>query len=453
MKNPFSKSLTKAKIKKIWQNVEKADERKDPEAVWQHIQPLLKAQAEHENAFGALISIVYDGHLTREQASDVLEQIYDAHKDDISVVTKVGSCLENVRDIDDLNAPPPEHPLIQTLLVRLMELSLSCNGTEYEENVLEALCLTARLMARQQDEVAERSYKRLTEVLPDTDWVFFNYGLFLKTRGRFEEGIKIQKRALELSDEPGQAYYWNLGICATGAGNGERALEIWKGQEQNIEMGRFDLPEGGYPSCKVRLAEFPLAERGKENDYPGLEETIWIERLSPCHGIIRSVMVQNLGIDYGDVIMFDGAPYTYHTYGDKQIPVFPHLSTLRRLNYQFYDFVGTQDQAEQISSISGELERDAVVYVHTENYKILCMSCFRDPDTQHEKHDNEEHHVVTGRIAAPPEMNAKDLLAQIDAASAAKISCRIFSPDLCAAAGDDDRSKFEQRQFDILSSD
>ena len=111
---------------------------------------------------------------------------------------------------------------------------------------------------------------------------------------------------------------WNLGICATGAGEGEVALQVWKDLGQKIEMGRFGLPDGGYPQCKIRLAERPLAERDASQDDPGLEETIWVERLSPCHGIIRSVLYQDLGIDYGDVVLFDGAPITYHTYGEER---------------------------------------------------------------------------------------------------------------------------------------
>ncbi|MFX7640566.1 hypothetical protein ABTJ59_19895, partial [Acinetobacter baumannii] len=85
------------------------------------------------------------------------------------------------------------------------------------------------------------------------------------------------------------------------------------------------MPEGGYPACKVKLAERPLAERAADSDDPGQEETVWIERLSPCHGIIRSVLYGKLGVDYGDVILTDGAPITHHTYGEQQIPVFPHL--------------------------------------------------------------------------------------------------------------------------------
>ncbi|MGI1715343.1 hypothetical protein, partial [Escherichia coli] len=39
----------------------------------------------------------------------------------------------------------------------------------------------------------------------------------------------------------------------------------------------------------------------------------------PCHGIIRSVLYGKLGVDYGDVILTDGAPITHHTYGEQQI--------------------------------------------------------------------------------------------------------------------------------------
>jgi hypothetical protein len=88
---------------------------------------------------------------------------------------------------------------------------------------------------------------------------------------------------------------------------------------QHIEMGRFGLPEGSYGQVKVRLAEHPLAERKAGENDPGLEETIWIERLSPCHGIVRSALFQDLGVDYGDVVLFDGAPVTHHKYGEDHV--------------------------------------------------------------------------------------------------------------------------------------
>src|SRR5262249_22735591 len=163
------------------------------------------------------------------------------------------------------------------------------------------------------------------------------------------------------------------------------------------------LPEGSYPLCKVKLAERPLAERNADMDDPGLQETIWIERLSPCHGIIRSVLYDDLGVDYGDVILFDGAPITFHTYGDDKVEVFPHLATLVRQNYQFFDFAGTQGEPRQLSDADRDLDGDSVIYSHSEFVMQFCARCWRDPDVDHERHEPVETRVVVGRIAAAPD--------------------------------------------------
>ena len=262
--------------------------------------------------------------------------------------------------------------------------------------------------------------------------------------------MAANQTAARLSEGTHEAIEWNLGICATGAGQGEVALEVWKRMQQRIEMGRFGLPEGGYPQCKVKLAQRPLAERTADADDPGLQETIWIERLSPCHGIVRSVLYQDLGVDYGDVVLIDGAPVTYHTYGEEQVPVFPHLASLVRRNFQFFDFAGTQAEARQLADSSGDLEQDAIVYAHSENYQVLCASCWRDPELDHETHDREEKHVVTGRIAAPPQLTPADLLDQLDKALAKRGTCQLYAPDLCHAAGAYSRAAVERRRFDML---
>jgi hypothetical protein len=297
--------------------------------------------------------------------------------------------------------------------------------------------------------MCETSCRKLTGINPRKSAYRYNLGLFFKTRGRFEDGMKSNQLAASLADEPIDSYEWNLGICATGARNGAVALEVWKRMGQKIEMGRFGLPEGSYPPCKVKLAQHPLAERHADLDHPGLEETIWIERLSPCHGIIRSVLFQDLGIDYGDVILIDGAPITYHTYGGTKIPVFPHLATLTRRNYQFFDFAGTQDQSGQLSI---GLADDITVYPHSENFRVLCANCWRDPDLDHERHERVEKHVVTGRIAAPGDIDPVQLLDRLDKAMVARSRCHLYAPGLCMAAGFEARASVEKRRFDLLTA-
>lgn len=444
--------LSPGRIESIETDVIEAASSGDSERAWNAIKPLLGAQKRHKQAATCLLRLVAGRHFPVDRAVDILAEVHAAHPDDDEMLVLLGDALEAARDIDDLNAAPPDHPLFHGVVDRLAHLAPTAADPDRLKAILRGLSTGSRMMARQRDELAEQSYKRLVELDPDRSSGHYNLGLFYKTRGRFREGMLANQEAVRLADEPVEAYEWNLGICATGAGEAGIALAVWKGMGQKIEMGRFGLPDGGYPQCKVRLAERPLAERTADDDDPGLEETIWIQRLSPCHGIIRSVLYQHLGVDYGDVVLFDGAPITHHKYGDTDVPVFPHLATLVRNHYQFYDFAGTQDASGRIADASRDLHRDAIVYAHSENFLILCSRCWRDPDLDHEDHAGEEKHVVHGRIAAPPDIPAGELLKQLDQALQSREPCRIYSPDLCEAAGSAERARFEQRRFELLRS-
>ena len=446
----LSKVLAEHEIESLEETIVAQASEGDASSAWEKLQKLRKVQEHQREAAWALLRISDQQLFDPEDVADVLMEIAAVHGDEPDLMALMGQCLEAIRDIDNLNAAAPNHPVFQHVVGRLAALAESHQGGEEEVALLRGLSGAARMVARQRDELAEATYRKLVEIDPEKCSNHYNLGLFYKTRGRFQEGMEANRRALELSGEDDEPYVWNLGICATGAGAADVALKVWKGIGNKIEMGRFGLPDGRYPTCKVRLAERPLAERSAEDDDPGREETIWIERLSPCHGIIRSVLYHNLGVNYGDVVLMDGAPITYHKYGDEEVPVFPHMATLIRRNYQIYPFAGTQETARQLADVSVDLERDALVYSHTESYRELCACCWRDPDVDHERHDVEEQHVVTGRIAAPEEVAPGDLLAQIDKALAERVPCKLYAPELCRAAGFEERAAVEQRRFEML---
>ncbi|HLZ02760.1 MAG TPA: prenyltransferase [Bradyrhizobium sp.] len=421
------------------------------QTAWQMVQPLRKAQPRQPEAAMALLWIVDERGLERQAAVEALSEIELSHGQDIEILSAVGGCLERARDIDDLNAPPPDDPVFRNVLEKLDALARTCEGRPEQETILRGLATSACMLARQHDAIAESSHRKLTEINPRKSEYHYNLGLFYKTRGRFAEGVTANQMAASLADEISEGCEWNLGICATGARNAEVALDVWKRLGQTIEIGRFGLPEGRYRPCKVKLAQRPLAERAANLDDPGQEETVWIERLSPCHGIIRSVLYGNLGVDYGDVILMDGAPITHHTYGEERVAVFPHLATLLRRNYQFFDFAGTQDKAGQLVGLSEELDGDAVVYSHSETVTMLCATCWRDPDIDHAHHESMERHVVTGRIAAPPDIAPARLLDLIDKGIEKREQCQLYAPDLCAAAGLVARERIDRRRFALLT--
>lgn len=445
----FRKKLSEKKIEQLEEAVISASEEGRCEAAWENIQTLQNAQKNQENVAESLIRLVEDRYLPHTQGLEVLAAIYDDYKDNSKIVSLIGSALEGARDIDELNLGPPEHPLFKSVVNDLAN-AVENPDIKNEEKILNGLSTAARMMGRQFDSVAEKSFRRLVEIDPNHPSYLYSLGLYCKTRGLFKDGMLANQKALALVDKPVESYQWNLGICATGAGEGEIALEIWKSIGNKIEMGRFNLPEGGYPQCKVKLAQRPLAERNISNDDPGLEETIWIERLSPCHGIIRSVLYQDLGVDYGDVILMDGAPITYHTYGDKQIPVFPHLATLVRSNYNFFNFAATQVENGQVSDLSLSLQKDAIIYVHSENFRALCETCWQDNQINHAEHKGEKKNIVTGRIAAPSDISPQELLSQIDDALVELENCKIYSPELCESAGFRERAEVEKHRFNML---
>jgi tetratricopeptide (TPR) repeat protein len=446
----LGKILSPGEIQSLESEVIKQAQAGSTETAWQELQPLRKAQHHQHEAVESLLRIIDQQCLPMDGAADVLSEIAQSHQQDVEILTALGVRLEAVRDIDDLNAPPPINPVFHTVVERLAAFAKDYDGLPGEEAILRGLATSARMLARQCDEIAENSYRKLTEINPRRGAYHYNLGLFFKTRGRFEEGVKSNQTAAGLADEGNDSCAWNLGICATGAGNAAVALDVWKRMGHKIEMGRFGLPEGAYPECKVTLAERPLAERTADQDDPGSQETIWIDRLSPCHGIIRNVLYDDLGVDYGDVILIDGAPITYHDYGGTKVPVFPHLATLIRRNYRLFDFAGTQDKRGQLADVSIDLDEDAIIYAHSENVKLLCANCWRDPDIDHENHDRVEKHVVIGRIAAPGHINPAQLLDQIDKAMAKQGRCRLYAPDLCVAAGFEARARIDQRRFDLL---
>jgi len=445
------KVISPERIESIFDLVDAALDAKDGELAWKRLKPLRRAQAHQQDVAERLLELVEQHRLPVERGLEVLEGVAEAYADNPMIMGQIGASTEGARDLDRLNLAAPAEPFFADLVRRIESLLDKTDNAEVEIQLLSGLATAARMMARQRDDAAERAYARLTELSPQRSSTHYNYGLYLKTRGRFLEGMQANQRAAALAAEPVEAYDWNLGICATGAGEAQTALAVWKRLGQKIDMGRFGLPEGGYPSCKVMLAERPLAERSADNDDPGLEETIWIERLSPCHGIVRSVLYQDLGVDYGDVVLMDGAPITYHRYGDREVPVFPHLTTLVKNHYQFFDFAGTQQEAGQIDGIDRQLDGDVVVYSHTENFVTLCSSCFRDPGVDHEHHGADQHHVVTGRIAMSPDIDAGQLLDQLDTLLADDADCRLYAPALAEAAGRTERMCVEQRRYDMLT--
>lgn len=449
----LSWKLTDKKIAKIVDIVLGCAEEERWDDAWREAQTLVKAHARQERATAALVHLLSRGAFDRRKSAEVAASLFEAHSDDVALLGKIGQSFPVIHDISYLNAGPPDSPLLHALAGRLRDLAASAGDEAEELAALHGLAATARLLGRAWDDVAESACLRLVELCPERWECRYDLGLFYKTRGRFALGLAANQAAADLGGAEDESVQWNLGICATGAGDGEAALGVWKGMDNKIEMGRFGLPEGAYAPVKVRLAERPLAERdpAKEPDDPGLEETIWVERISPCHGIVRNALFYDeIRVDFGDVVLFDGAPITHHAYGDGSVAVFPHLTTLVRGRYQIYPFGGTQGAKGLIAGLSGSLPEGVVLYPHTEQVRFLCLACWEKPGLDHADHGSAEHHVVTGKLCVPPSVEPAALLRRLDELQVEDSGVRLLIPELSRSAGEAGRAEFETRRLDML---
>lgn len=117
-----------------------------PEAAWEAIAPLVRVQRHQYAAARCLARIVSKRYLSIEHGLDVLAQVDDAYGSDAAMLAEIGNAMEGARDIDDLNAAPPEHPLFESIVVRLSAHATAFRGHELEERILDGLATAARMV-------------------------------------------------------------------------------------------------------------------------------------------------------------------------------------------------------------------------------------------------------------------------------------------------------------------
>lgn len=241
-------------VKNAERLLKKAEKAKQdgPEAVLNVLGDLVEAQTSDVTSSLALCWILNHDVLPPDETARLFDACLDAHPEHDWLAIKIGDCLEAARDIDDLNAAPSDASVFGKLMTRLRQIDLANTDPDRTSEILSALATTARLMARQHDDVAERTYKRLLELAPDSSDAHYSYGLFCKTRGHFAEGVTANRRAIELHPSGGsEAARWNLGICATGAGDGQTAIEVWRAMGNKLELAdSVACPKAAIPPAR-----------------------------------------------------------------------------------------------------------------------------------------------------------------------------------------------------------
>ena len=122
-------------------------------------------------------------------------------------------------------------------------------------------------------------------------------------------------------------------------------------------------------------------------------ELVWIAPLSPCHGVVQSPTFRDAPIDYGDLVLWDGAPVAAHRTSDEDaVPVFPLLEILRPGDERRWPFVALEREPGAVQSLEEALPEGVRVFRQQERVEHHCAAC--------ETGEPHEHGEGAGTVSA-----------------------------------------------------
>lgn len=312
------------------------------------------------------------------------------------------------------------------------------------------LAMALRLTGSQDDEAALEAINHALRLDPENGLLWFRLGLIHKWRGRWREGVEANQRAHELGDTDG--LLWNLAICAMGAGDHALAGSVMKDLSMKGTVGKDGIFTGSFDGTQVRVSTLgegidPAAHVvGSEPAF----ENLWIERLSLVHGKITNASMYDLPVDYGDIVLFDGAPVSWRDDGTTRTPRFPLLQKLRSGAYRRYRFLARQPRGGFLTSINESLPEETFFYVHDEQVNMLCGECARGGKIVHD-HTEPESFLVSGKFVVPKDRLDSTLVEMLE--KLAGDGAVIAIPQLFHDLGDAARAARDEERWHVIEEE
>lgn len=372
------------------------------------------------------------------------------------LVWAAANVLVGIAEDRPLDLPPPTHGVAHEAIAMIREALK--RHDEMEESVRAQLYVTLgaalRMISYERDDEIEDAFRRAIAINDNDAWAWFNAGIFYKWRGKWEQGIEANRKVLAVNPRH-EGALWNLAVCATAAGDTFTATEAYLALGLESRPGDDGLPAmQSIGPIKLRVSTAGVGidpavhDAHQEREY----EHIWVAARSACHGEVISASLNDLPVDFGDVVLWDPAPVGYQQAGELEIPMFPLLARLREGAYHRLWFVAEQQRSGILRELGSELPNDVSLYVLDEQIQWLCQECSRgDSDIESHDHAVPERRFVTGKLLIPHDAELggviDDLYSRLDA-----VEVRFACPDLFLLANDEQRAVVSDDLWEELMS-
>ncbi len=369
-----------------------------------------------------------------------------AFPDDADVVVAAARALIARAELTAFDAPAPDRAA--GIAERALARVVAARGDAASPALLLLHANALRLEGPAHDEEAERAFARALDAMPGDAGAWFDAGLFHKVRGRFERALEATERARALGGED-KRVLWNVAICATALGRGTDAARAWRALGLPAEVNRAGMPVvEGLPSVEVRAPSRGAGFVGGPIDDRAFGfEVVRVAPLSPCHGVVETPTLRDAPIDYGDVVVWDGAPVSVRDVGGVPVPRFPLLAILRRGDEARMRFVALEQDTGQTEALERALPDGVRVFVLEARVESICARCASgEAFTPHAHEPPDDHRVVHGKLVVPSGVDLAEVARSLDDALRPG-AVKLAVPELYDALGDAARAGREHQAY------
>ncbi len=349
---------------------------------------------------------------------------------DVELVVAACAALNAAAARRPLDAPPrkggPEaraHALARAALESL-DASGEPGTSEAAAYLAVNLAQAAHALGPEHDTEALAAYERALATCPGHGAWWNDLGILHKWRGRWEAAFDAFLRArARLGDERG--VLWNAALAATALGHGDVAAGLWRdlGFEVRLSQGGMPIVDD-VPARAVRVPSRDAGYGVSRGPAEGFE-VVWVAPLSPGHGVVSSPTFRDAPVDYGDLVLWDGAPVSSDPL------VFPLLEILRVGDERRLRFAAILRQGD-IEALSEALPEGIRLFVYPEGREV------------------EGERLVYGKLIAPAGVDLARLRENLEAAVRGPRGYRLAIPALYEATGPTKRAGQEHQAWRAL---
>ncbi len=389
---------------------------------------------------------------------EVLRQVAESWSDDWRLTLTAASLLIEQAGRRGMDEPTLNEDGPAAWAATAIQLSLEGLGEAEKKdgdvagNLHATLGNALRLCGPGRDAEAQEAFTRAIEIDPERGEWWYDAGLLDKWRGRFDDGYAANEQA-RMRMGAQRPVLWNLAICATALGKAEEALEAWEeiGVPARLDRSRGMPYVAGLPPMLLRVLSRTPATDGTSPlpDKAVGFELVWIAPLSPCHGVVQSPTFRDAPIDYGDLVLWDGAPVAAHkTSEEETVPVFPLLEVLRPGNERRWPFVALEREAGALEGLEGDLPEGSRVFVQHARVDHHCAACAAGEPHEHASAETTPgpEGLTRGKLIVQPGQDLDAFRTAWDAAIGRR-SLSISLPGLYEAVGDSKQAGQEHQAW------